>query len=221
MYLRVAILGGLLLLASGVALASPAEEAPQWLQQAAAIKVPTYDKEVLAVVLRTEQNIVFNSDGKLVTNTLYAVRILSREGRGYADATELYLTQSGKINEMRAWLIRPNGIVKKYGKDETADRISDPNDIYNEYRVKEIDATNDAEAGAVFGYEASSEERPLFTQDIWRFQDRLPTLQSRYSLTLPSGWRASSLTFNHDKIEPSRNRFNLRLGVAGSGANQV
>jgi hypothetical protein len=203
MYLRVAILGGVLLLAAGVALGSPAEAAPQWLQQAAAIKVPTYDKEVTAVVLRTEENIVLNGDGRLITNTIYAVRILSREGRGYADAVEMYLTQSGKINEMHAWLIRPNGIVKKYGKDETADRILDPNDIYNEYRVREIDATSDAEAGAVFGYEATSEERPLFNQDIWRFQDRLPTLQSRYSLTLPSGWRASSLTFNHEKVEPT------------------
>ncbi|HKB67184.1 MAG TPA: DUF3857 domain-containing protein [Pyrinomonadaceae bacterium] len=202
MYLRVAILGGVLLLAAGVALGSPAEEAPQWLQQAAAIKLPTYDKEVTAVVLRTEENIVLTNDGRLITNTIYAIRILSREGRGYAAAAELYLTQSGKVNEMHAWLIRPNGVVKKYGKDETADRIQDPNDIYNEYRVREIDATNDAEAGAVFGYEATSEERPLFNQDIWPFQDLLPTLQSRYSLTLPSGWRASSLTFNHEKVEP-------------------
>jgi hypothetical protein len=205
MYLRFAVFLGIISLAAGGAVASPAEEAPQWLQQAAALKVPTYDKEVPAVVLRTEENIVLNSDGRLITNTIYAVRILSREGRGLADAVELYLTQSGKINEMHAWLIRPNGIVKKYGKDETADRISDPNDIYDEYRVKEIDASNDAEAGAVFGYEATSEERPLFNQDIWRFQDRLPTLQSRYSLTLPAGWGASSLTFNHEKVEPTVN----------------
>jgi hypothetical protein len=205
MYLRLAFLFGVLLLAAGVSLAAPAEDAPQWLQQAAAIKVPTYEKDVPAVVLRTEQNIVLNSDGRLTTTTTYAVRILSREGRGFAEAVELYLTQSGKINEMHAWLIRPSGMVKKYGKDETADRILDPNDIYDEYRVKEIDASNDAEAGAVFGYDATSEERPLFNQDIWRFQDRLPTLQSRYSLTLPSGWRASSLTFNHEKVEPTVN----------------
>ena len=203
MYLRVAILGGVLLLAAGVTVASPAEVAPQWLQQAAAIKVPTYDKEVLAVVLRTEENLILSADGRLTTSTTYAIRILSREGRAYADASEVYLTQSGKINEMHAWLIRPNGVVKKYGKDETADRIFDPNDIYDEYRVREIDASNDAEAGAVFGYEATSEERPLFNQDVWLFQDRLPTLQSRYSLTLPSGWRASSLTFNHEKVEPT------------------
>ncbi|HEV7798375.1 MAG TPA: DUF3857 domain-containing protein [Pyrinomonadaceae bacterium] len=203
MYLRVTFLCGVLLLAAGVTFASPVEEAPQWLQQAAAIKAPVYDKEVPAVVLRTEQNIVVSEDGRLSTTVTYAIRILTRDGRGLAHAIEMYLTKSGKINDLHAWLIRPNGVVKKYGKDETADRVSDSNDIYDEYRVKEIDASNDAEAGAVFGYQATSEERPLFNQDIWRFQNRLPTLQSRYSLTLPTGWRASSLTFNHGKIEPS------------------
>ena len=205
MYLRSSFLCGVLLLAAGATHASPADEAPQWLQQAAAITVPTYEKEVPAVVLRTEENIVLSDDGRLSTTTTYAVRILTRDGRGLADAIEVYLTNSGKINDLHAWLIRPNGVVKKYGKDETADRILDPNDIYNEYRLKEIDASNDAEAGAVFGYQATSEERPLFNQDIWPFQDRLPTLQSRYSLSLPSGWRASSLTFNHEKIEPTVN----------------
>lgn len=201
--LKVTVLGVVLLLAAGVTLAAPADEAPQWLLQAAAIKVPVYDKEVPAVVLRRDQNVVLSDDGRITTTTTYAVRILTRDGRGYADAVEMYLTKSGKVNEMRAWLIRANGFVKKYGKDETADRILDPNDIYNEYRVKEIDATDDADIGAVFGYQSTSEERPLFNQDIWRFQDRLPTLASRYSLALPSGWRAASLTFNHEKIEPS------------------
>lgn len=205
LYLKFVILCGVLLLASVATPASPADEAPQWLQQAAAIKVAAYDKEVPAVVLRKEQSVVVSPDGRLTTTTTYAVRILTRDGRGFADAVELYLSKSGKVNEMRAWLIRPNGLVKKYGKDETADRILNANDIYDEYRVREIDATNDADVGVVFGYQSTSEERPLFNQDIWRFQDRLPTLESRYSLTLPAGWRAASMTFNHEKIEPSVN----------------
>lgn len=202
-YFKAIVLCALLAMIWATAFASPAEEAPAWLQQAAAIKVPNYDKEVPAVVLRNDEDVVVNNDGKVITTTTYAVRILTRDGRAFADAVELYLTGSGKINEMHAWLIRPNGFVKKYGKDETADRVSDPNDIYDEYRVKEIDATEEADTGVVFGYQAISEERPLFNQDIWRFQDRLPTLQSRYSLTLPNGWRATSLTFNHEKVEPT------------------
>ena len=202
-YLKVTVLCAALLLAAGVIVASPSEEAPQWLQQAAAIKVPAYDKDVEAVVLRKDQAVVVSDDGRLTTSTTYAVRILTRDGREYAQAVELYLTNSSKVNEIHAWLIRPNGFVKKYGKDETADRIYDPNDIYNEYRLKHIDASDDADIGAVFGYQSMSEDRPLFNQDVWRFQDLLPTLQSRYSLTLPSGWRATSLTFNYEKIEPN------------------
>jgi hypothetical protein len=202
-YLKAMVLCGLLFLAAGVPSASATEEAPQWLLQAAAVKVPIYEKEVPAVVLRNDQDVVVSEDGRITTTTTYAVRILMREGRIFADAAELYLTKSGKVRELNAWLIRPNGYIKKYGKDETADRISDANDIYDEYRVREIDASDDADAGVVFGYQSKTEEQPLFNQDAWAFQNRLPTLESRYSLMLPAGWRATSITFNHEKIEPS------------------
>src|SRR6266566_654936 len=202
-YSRLMVLGAASLLGAGIAVASPSEQAPQWLQQAAAIKVPAYDKEVPAVVLLKDQEVVVGDDGRITTTNTYAVRILVREGRAAADALEVYLTKSGKVRELNAWLIRPNGFVKKYGKDETLDRIFDANDIYDEYRVKEIDASNDADAGVVFGYQSKTEEQPLFNQDAWAFQDRLPTLESHYSLALPAGWRATSIPFNHEKIEPN------------------
>lgn len=205
MYFKIAVLCCALFLTISVASASSADEAPAWLQQAAAIKVPVYDKDVPAVVLRNDQSVVVSDDGRLTISTTFAVRILSREGRFYARAIEVYLTKSSKVREMTAWLIRPNGFVKKYSKDQIADRIMDPNDIYDEYRVKDIDAADDADANVVFGYQAISEERPLFHQDVWRFQNRLPTLGSRYSLTLPAAWKATSITFNYQKIEPSLN----------------
>jgi len=203
LYLKVTVLCAALLLATRITLASPTDEAPQWLQQAVAIKVPVYDKEVPAVVLRKDEDVVVSEDGRITTTTTFAVRILTREGRVFADAAEVYLTKSGKVRELNAWLIRPNGYIKKYGKDEAADRISDANDIYDEYRVREIDASDDADAGVVFGYQSKTEEQPLFNQDAWAFQNRLPTLESRYSLILPAGWRATSITFNHEKIEPT------------------
>lgn len=201
MFLRVIGLFFLTGLCFVTAVAS-SDEAPSWLQQAAAIKVPTYDKEVPAVVLQNDRAVTVGQDGQVTTTTTYAVRILAREGRGYARAFESYLADSGKVRELRAWLIRPNGSVKKYDKDYVVDRLNDPNDIYDEIRIKLIDGSHDVEAGAVFGYQAISEERPLFTQEQWVFQDRLPTLASRYSLTLPNGWRASSVTFNRNKLEP-------------------
>src|SRR5687768_7846818 len=116
--------------------AATVEEAPAWLQAAATSKTGTFDKDVHAVVLRNDRAVTVNNDGRITTTTTYAVRILTREGREYAQAAEVYLTQSGKVREINAWMIRPTGSIKKYGKDQTADLIADPNDIYNEYRIR-------------------------------------------------------------------------------------
>ncbi|HJR07640.1 MAG TPA: DUF3857 domain-containing protein [Pyrinomonadaceae bacterium] len=179
------------------------EAPPAWLAQAAAAAAPAYAKDVPAVVLHDEGQTTISGDGKITTTATYAVRILTREGRAYAQAAASYATDTGKVREMRAWLIRPNGQTKRYGKDETLDLAANTNDVYNEYRSKRINATDEADAGAVFGYQIISEERALFPHDVWYFQSRLPVLMSRYTLSLPAGWSASGVTFNHDKIEPA------------------
>lgn len=179
-------------------------DVPSWLQDAAKLSVATFDASVPAVVLRREEHVTVSEDGRINTITTYAVRILVREGREYAQAVEFYQNDAGKVRDLKAWLIRSNGAIKKYGKDETFDRVEDPNDIYNESRLKLIDASEDADAGAVFGYESTTEERSIFSQDVWTFQHlRLPALFSKYVLTLPQGWAAKSITFNHETIEPT------------------
>jgi uncharacterized protein DUF3857/transglutaminase superfamily protein len=198
----VLVLISILVFSSSIA-AAPGDDVPLWLTQAAGASVPSYDKDVPAVVLYIDQSMAVGADGRTTTVTNFAVRVLVREGRYYASASQVYLTNSSKVRELRAWLITPGGTVKKYGKDQVVDVIADPNDIYNEVRLKSISAGDDAEVGSVFGYEAISEERPLFQQDQWMFQDRLPTLLSRYTLTLPEGWRANSVTFNRESVEPT------------------
>ena len=54
----------------------------------------------------------------------------------------------------------------------------------------------------MFGYESVLEDRSIFTQFRFHFQDDLPALTSRFSLQLPTGWTAESFTDNHQKIEP-------------------
>ncbi|HEY8203283.1 MAG TPA: DUF3857 domain-containing protein [Pyrinomonadaceae bacterium] len=202
--MRLKLLASILFVLVGAAVANAAgDEAPPWLQQAAKVPVPIYEKDVPAVVLQNEQHVTVNDDGRITTVTTYAVRILLREGRDYARAKEFYENDAGKVKELKAWLIRANGVAKKYGKDETIDAVEDPNDIYNESRFKLIDSSDDADAGSVFGYQSTTEERTVFSQDIWAFQYMLPTLSSRYILTLPQGWAARSVTFNHEAITPA------------------
>ena len=194
---------GMLILTIASGARAAGDDVPAWLQQAAKATVPVYEKDVPAVVLAAEQRVTVNEDGRVTTVNTFALRILAREGRKYAQAVAFYESDAGKIRDLHAWLIRPAGTIKKYGKDETIDAMEDPNDIYNESRYKLIDASDDADAGAIFGYQSTTEERSIFSQDIWSFQARLPTLSSRYVLNLPTGWTAKSVTFNHAPITPS------------------
>ncbi|HEX8087207.1 MAG TPA: DUF3857 domain-containing protein, partial [Blastocatellia bacterium] len=178
------------------------DDVPQWLRQAASAKTAPYGKDVRAVVLWNESRVTVDEDGKVTTVDSYAVRVLNREGREEAVAKQVYNTDSGKVREMRAWLIGPSREVKKYGKDQVIDAALASNDVYNEARAKLIVGRKDADTGAVFGYEVTSEERSVFTQLIFDFQRRLPVKLSRLTLSLPEGWRADSVTFNRPKVEP-------------------
>ena len=178
---------------------------PNWLRQASSVNPPTYSKDVPAVVLHNEQQVTLDKDGKLVTVENYAIKILAREGRNFAIARAFYLSSFNKVRDMDGWIIRPDGSTKQYGKKNIVDIISDNDDVYNEGRVKFIDASDDVDAGFVFGYTVITEDKPLFYQDNWSFQGRLPTLLSRYTLSLPAGWKASSITFNHEPVAPQVN----------------
>ena len=179
------------------------DDAPSWLSQAANLKIPTYDKEVAAVVLVDDSTKSVNEDGRVTEVYSYAVRILRREARGRAVGHVGYIPDSGKVKEFHAWLIRDNGTVKKYGKDDVLDFAGDENDVYNEYRVKQISGRDDADAGTVFGYTYTTEDKSVFSQSDWAFQSSIPVISSRCTVVLPAGWRAEGVTFNHPKIEPS------------------
>ena len=190
----------LLLILAASASAFAGDDVPSWLQQALSSAPPAYEKDVPAVVLLNDEKITVGDDGRVVHTRTYAVRILTREGRGEAIAREIYQTDTGKVRDLQAWLVRASGPSKHYGKDQTIDIALAMNDVYNEYRAKAIVAEDDADVGSVFGYQMTSEDRSIFTQFDWEFQDRTPALVSRVTLQLPNGWRATSVTFNHADV---------------------
>ena len=202
------LIGGtllLLLLSTGYVSAAPGDETPSWLQQAVSLKLPAYDKEVTAAVLVDDSTMTIDSDGRVNETYNFAVRVIRKEGREYAAGRVGYIPDISKIKDFHGWLIRPTGDVKRYGKDEIVDVAGALNDVYNEYRVKKIFATDDAEVGSVFGYTYTREDRSVFSQADWSFQNEIPVVNSRYTLILPSGWRAEAVTFNHPNVEPRIN----------------
>ncbi len=192
---------------SAAAFAGGDDKAPAWLEQAAKATVPTYQvKDVPAVVLLNEESVSVDASGMMTVTDRFAVKILTRGGRNFAAAAAEYLQSSDKVRDIHAWLIRPGRPVKAYGKEATIDQIGDPDDIYNEGRMKLISAREDADVDSIFGYETVTERKPLYTQEEFEFQgEGLPTLISRYTMTLPSNWSANSITFNHQEVKPAVN----------------
>lgn len=203
--MRIKTLSLILILLAFVSPTLAGDDVPTWLRQAATITVPSYDKEVSAVTLLNESRVAVDENGKVVTINTYAVRILSRDGRGEATAVTTYNTDSEKVKEMRAWMLRPTGQVIKYGKDQTIDGVANDNDVYDEARVRLISGKDDAEPGSVFGYETVVESKDIFSFFPWGFGDSHPVLSSSISVTVPTDWRAEGVVFNHPKIEPTIN----------------
>jgi len=92
-----------------------------------------------------------NEDGRVTNVYSYAVRILRREARGHAVAHVGYIRIRARLKTFTPADSR-NGTVKRFGKDDVLDFAGDDDDVYNEYRVKQISARDDADAGTVFGY---------------------------------------------------------------------
>lgn len=182
-----------------------ADEAPAWLRQASSVAPPAYSKDTHAVTLLNEERRVVEEDGRVTVTTNYAVRILAREGRKQAVARVVFNTDSEKVKDLNAWLLRPDGTVKTYGKKQMLELALAQNDIYSEAKLRVLAADDDADVGCVFGFESVTEERSVFSQFRWYFQQDLPVLASRFTVSLPQNWRAESVTFNHAKLEPNVN----------------
>ena len=182
------------------AFAAP-DTAPSWVTEAASRSPPAYSSKVPSAVLVKERRMTVDPGGKIVTHYREAVKVLTRDGRDDAVAAVNYLNHDAKVKELHAWLLAPGGFVKAYKKEDTLDVGSFGEELYDEYRMKVIKA-NLPEVGSVFAYEADVEERTVFTQELFDFQDTRPSLESRFVLALPSGWTAKGVVFNHAPIEP-------------------
>jgi hypothetical protein len=183
-----------------------AEEAPLWLREAAKTDAPIFNKMARYSVLYDESQIEVDESGRIKRTDLYAIKVLLKEGKDRAVANGFYATDTSKIREINAWLIKPNGDVKKFDKDNILDQSVNNSDVYNESRVKLISGSDEAEPGAVFGSETITEEKNYFNQFDWTFQkSNAPVIKSRLTISLPPGWSVKTKWFNRSEIQPSIN----------------
>ena len=177
------------------------KEAPSWVTEVATRATPTYSGRVPAAVLLYEQKVTVDSTGMVDTITRQAIKVLTHEGKRDAEVVEAYERGGRQVKDLRAWLVAPGGLVKTYEKNNIQDLGAYSDELYNDFRLRRISANN-AELGSVFVYESDVQQQATEAQDRFAFQSNLPAVESRYSITVPTGWTVTGRLLNHEPILP-------------------
>ncbi len=177
--------------------------APEWMHSLVSVPIPAHDEKTDAVVLYAEENLTVLSADKFRTVVRRAYKILRPEGREYGEVAIPFDSLNEKVMSIHAWCIPATG--KDYEvTDKDAIEVSP-------LKGEDISLITDARAkllripapdpGNIIGYEYVMEQRPLFLQDVWRFQTDVPVRESRYSVVLPPGWEFKDAWLNYPEVK--------------------
>jgi hypothetical protein len=167
------------------------------------VPLPAYDDKTDAVLLYSETDVAVVSADKIKTTVREAYKILRPDGRGRG-IVYVEFDPDRKIRSFHGWCIPGQG--KDYEvKDKDAVEVS-PNiegaELISDAKLKLLRIPA-ADPGNIVGYEYELEERPVFMQNAWRFQETDPVRESHYSLQLPAGWEYKASWMNHTEIKPT------------------
>lgn len=181
---------------------SAADKAPSWVRDAAAMKTGAYPSQVAVAVLLQEEQVTVDPDGRRVMRERGVKRILQRS-RDSVRAFRSYNSKSGRIRDFQGWVIPPSGEAVELSRKGIIDVALATDSTYDEYRGKVLDAGNSLEPGSTFAYEVTEEERTVFTQYPYAFQESAPVLVSRFVVTVPAGWEVKGEMLNAPRLEPA------------------
>jgi len=180
-----------------------AASAPQWMRAQVDAPIPAHDEETDAVLLYSEAMLAVVAPGKMKRTDRYAYRILRRDGESYGTVRVDY-SPLNRVTSLRAWSIPAEGKdyeVKAKDIVETGITDVDGGELISDVRRKTLRIPA-ATPGSIIGYETEQELQPYAMTDEWGFQDTVPVRESRYTVTLPTGWSYKVFWINHPEIAP-------------------
>ena len=191
----------LVLLAVFVSLAAAAEP-PAWFRELATAAHPVYPPQTNAVVLLHEEKIVIHATGKQTTTTRQLIKILTLEGKPYARASLFFDAKDSRVRDVKAWVLQPSGKTRELGKKDFSEDSVNDFELYSSYRYFTAHASSEIDPQGVFGFEATLEEKTVFGQFSFSFQNAQPHLLSRFQLTVPAGWTAEAKAHHGGPSQP-------------------
>lgn len=182
-----------------------AGDAPPWLHAFVNAPLPAHDEKADAVLLYWEDTVTVLSADKLKEHVRTAYKILRPEGREYGVAAVPFNSHK-KVANLHGWCIPQQGkdyVVSDKDAVEVYPRGIENIELMTDIKVKLLQIPA-ADPGNLIGYEYDTEERPLVLQRAWEFQEKIPSGEQHYSLSLPSGWEYRAVWLNYSEVQPSQ-----------------
>jgi hypothetical protein len=167
-------------------------EVPTWLREAATAAHPAYPPQTKAVVLFREEKVVLEDTGRQVTTTRLAIKVLTQEGKREAMGVLSFDNKDAKVRDLKGWVVQPTGKSRELSRKEASEASMVDYELYSSMRVLALSGGAEIDPGGVFGFEATLDEKTIFSQFSFSFQTSQPHLLSRFQLTLPTGWTAKA-----------------------------
>lgn len=160
---------------------------PQWVENALARPLPAGAEDATAVVLHHERRVVLHPFARHETTTRRVVRVLGKDGAGFARAALPYVRGSAECTWLRTWTLDGRGRVRKTtGLRDAADvAVIGTGELFSDDRML-VAVPEQIRPGECFAFESVVESDPLFAQWSWSPRERIPVAWSRFTLD-PSG----------------------------------
>jgi hypothetical protein len=178
-------------------------DAPQWMHALVNAPLPSYDEKTDAVLLYSETNVTVISTDKMRTQVREAYKILRPEGRHHGTVKVPFDAQT-KVNGLHGWCIPVQGKDYEVKEKDAIESAYMPEFVLASDAKVKILQIPVPDIGNIVGYEYETEERPIFLQDVWEFQEHDPVRESRYSLQVPAGWEYKASWLNHPEVKPTQ-----------------
>src|ERR1700686_2182268 len=180
-----------------------ANDAPPWMHALVNVPLPEHDEKTDAVMLHSEYIFTVQPNGKIKYMERAAYKILRVGGKKYGVAGADFDADT-RITALHGWCIPAQGKdyeVKEKDALETSVGVAG-GELITDVRLKVLQIPA-ADVGNIVGYEVEQDLRPYVLQHEWLFQQRIPTVEARYTLQLPPGWEYKAAWVNHAEITPA------------------
>ncbi|MDQ8187066.1 DUF3857 domain-containing protein [Pelagicoccus sp. SDUM812002] len=159
--------------------------------------IEKYSEDHDAFALRDESEVEYRGRGQVVEKVRRAFHVYDRDGREYA-SIGIPLSSGAKLKSFDGWIIYASGKIERLKKSDLVEIAVDRAMLKSDSVLLQLDRSESMREGTVFAYEYEVSRSQVFLQSGWCFHLQIPVGLSRFSATLPSGWKMQSHLFGAD-----------------------